>query len=211
VPLVERSEHARSLIENKVSGRRWLRPDSEAAEASGMLSASHLLLAELRTPEEGGHYQLSVRLVDVYLGTILWEDQCDRLLLPQGSGSDATLTTLRARTREQEEVRKKEEEARKKAERTPPALIGTWEHRVRGTVGRQRVNQVLTVHQLPDGWINVRGGKDTWFVEGETLVLRTFDAGGNLLEYRGVLAPDRRGYSGKLGGLTFTGQKRSDG
>jgi hypothetical protein len=216
VPQVERSERAKSLMLNQVSGKTWLRPGSAEADDGELLSASHVLLTELRTPEGGGRYQLSMRLIDVYLGTILWEDQSDRAWVPAGGGSTATLAALNAREREEEETRrKKERDAEVKRQqqeaRTPAALVGTWHHTMKVFVGGRRVNQTIPLHLLPEGKIQSASDADTWEVEGTTLVMRALNPAGIVLEYRGELSEDRRSYSGTLQGTDFSGRKVSDG
>jgi FlhB HrpN YscU SpaS Family len=204
VPQVERSERARDLILNKVSGQKWLGlPDARSAEAGELIAASHLLLAEMRTPEAGGRYQLSMRLIDVYFGTILWEDQSDRSLNPEGGGSSAALAAMRARARDQEEARQQ------RAQRTPAALIGTWEYRVQGTLNGRRFDQTMTVRLLADGHVNSKSSPDSWFVDGDALVLRTHDRNGQLLEYRGAWSADRKSYAGTVSGLSFTARRTS--
>jgi hypothetical protein len=51
---------------------------SKDAVTSNLVQATHLLLTDIRHPEQGGRYQVSMRLVDVLTGEILWEDQGDR-------------------------------------------------------------------------------------------------------------------------------------
>jgi hypothetical protein len=75
---VERSERAKDLILNKVDGRKWIGVASKDAVTSNLVQATHLLLTDIRHPEQGGRYQVSMRLVDVLTGEILWEDQGDR-------------------------------------------------------------------------------------------------------------------------------------
>ncbi len=74
---VERSERAKEIYAQKVSGE-WLRPGSAEAFETRLVAASHVLITEIRTPERLGMYQLSMRLIDVHSGVILWEDQGDR-------------------------------------------------------------------------------------------------------------------------------------
>jgi phage FluMu protein Com len=78
ITMVERSDRAREVLLSKVNGQTWLRPDPKEAIQSKLVVASHLLLTEIRKPERTGMYQLSMRLIDVASGTILWEDQGDR-------------------------------------------------------------------------------------------------------------------------------------
>src|SRR5207245_11243426 len=130
--------------------------------------------------EGSGRYQLSMRLIDVYFGTILWEDQSDRSWVPAGGGSAATLAALSARQREEDEARKKKErEAEQKkqleAARTPADLVGTSQHTMKGALGGRRLNQTTVLRLLPQGQVQSESEEDSWAVEGNTLVLRTLD------------------------------------
>lgn len=75
---VERSVRASIAIQTKVSGKNWIRPGSDVAAIDNLLPATHILITDIRHPEQSGRYQLSMRLVDVLTGEILWEDQGDR-------------------------------------------------------------------------------------------------------------------------------------
>ena len=77
VPLLDRSEHA-AKVARSLGADSWIPPKGMDAAANGLIGASHLLLTSIRKPERRGRYQLSMRLVDVRTGAILWEDQADR-------------------------------------------------------------------------------------------------------------------------------------
>lgn len=55
------------------------RPEFKKAQESELLGISHVLLFRVRTPHSQGMYELSMRLVDVRSGRLLWEGQADRL------------------------------------------------------------------------------------------------------------------------------------
>ena len=77
VPLLDRSEHA-AKVAKSLGTDSWNPPPGAVAAANGLIGASHLLLTSIRKPDRRGRYQLSMRLVDVRTGAILWEDQADR-------------------------------------------------------------------------------------------------------------------------------------
>ena len=54
------------------------RPEFKEAHDGNLLGISHVLLFRVRTPHTRGMYELSMRLVDVERGRLLWEGQADR-------------------------------------------------------------------------------------------------------------------------------------
>jgi tetratricopeptide (TPR) repeat protein len=81
VSQIERSNRA-FVLTDKISGSRWQRPSAKDAAENNLVPASHLLITELRTPETSGRYQMSMRLIDVSSGIIVWTEQGDRLWAP---------------------------------------------------------------------------------------------------------------------------------
>jgi predicted RNA-binding Zn-ribbon protein involved in translation (DUF1610 family) len=78
-------EAAASLEKARQSAGSWRRPDFEEAQKTGLIGATHVLLTDIRKPDHQGRYQLSMRLVDLISGRILWEDQGDRFDLSKQS------------------------------------------------------------------------------------------------------------------------------
>lgn len=78
VPLLERTVAGLAAIGVERSGV-YQRPDFETAEASQLLGATHLVLADIRLPARQGRYELSMRCVSVATSKVLWDGQGDRL------------------------------------------------------------------------------------------------------------------------------------
>lgn len=92
--MVDRSTEFKDVLAAKVEGKKWASEgvSVDAALTSGLIDATHVLLTEIRSPRSGGSCELSMRLVDVSTGAIIWEDQADRR---PGGNSGQTLAAAK--------------------------------------------------------------------------------------------------------------------
>ncbi len=78
IPIIDRSARAQALLFQFGGNNQWARPNAAAAIPAGLNQATHLLLADIGPPQAGGSYRLSMRLIDVRTGQMLWTDHADR-------------------------------------------------------------------------------------------------------------------------------------
>jgi len=80
VSLVERSDRARHVFRSFLNGEKWMGEavNKDVAVDCGLVEATHILLMDVGMPKTRDTYRLSMRLVDVQTGEIIWEEYGDR-------------------------------------------------------------------------------------------------------------------------------------
>jgi FlhB HrpN YscU SpaS Family len=214
---------------SKVTGKSWVRPEFGHPDFDKLVTASHLLITEIRTPELSGRYQMSMRLIDVITGEIIYEDQGERpgtavimqaekvSTKPNAQEQQSPAASVKPQQPQMSAIPAPETPTKRgaapaaaksdEAVKAREALVGTWQHRVWGTAFGRRFDQTLTITLCENGAINDPHSRDTWLRVGSVLHLKTRDNNGRLVLYVGKLSPDAQSYEGKLGSVSFRGTK----